>query len=89
MRGRPVHGGGLAGALFGVSDALGEPRNLSLQPFNQLPLRRDGRVQVLNRLVLMNHTHFKLVEAGGSVGCDCHGVRAYRWRRGRQCLPSA
>ena len=64
MRGRPVHGGGLAGGEFGVRHALGEARDLSLQPLNQLPLRRDGGVQILNRLVLMDHTHFKLVEAG-------------------------
>jgi len=56
--------GGLAGGLFGVRHALGEARNLSLQPLDQLPLRRDGPVQILNRLVLMDHTHFKLVEAG-------------------------
>ena len=68
MRGRPVHGGGLAGGLFGVGHALGEARHLALQPLDQLPLRRDGRVQILNRLVLMDHTHFKLVEAG----CVCH-----------------
>ena len=69
MRGRPVHGGGLAGGLLGVRYALGKARHLSLQTVDQLPLRRDGRVEVLNRLVLMDHTHFKLVEAGGGGGC--------------------
>ena len=69
MRGRPVHGGGLAGGLLGVGHALGKARHLSLQPLDQLPLRRDGRVQVLYRLILMDHTHFKLVEAR----CVCHG----------------
>ena len=64
MRGRPVHGGGLASGLLGVRYALGKARHLSLQPLDQLPLRRDGGVEILNRLVLMDHTHFKLVEAG-------------------------
>tara|TARA_Y100000815_G_scaffold113841_1_gene102918 strand:- start:2156 stop:2443 length:288 start_codon:yes stop_codon:yes gene_type:complete len=40
---------------------------------DQLPLRRDGGIQILNRLVLMDHTHFKLVEAGGGGGGVCHG----------------
>ena len=74
MRRRPVHGGGLAGGLFGLRDALGEAFDLPLQPLDQLPLRRDGCVQILNRLVLMDHTHFKLVEAARSVGYVCHGV---------------
>ena len=65
MRWGPVHGGGLAGGLFGVRDTLGKALDAALQPLDQLPLRRNGRVEVLNRLVLMDHTHFKLVEAGG------------------------
>ena len=69
MRGRPVYGGGLADGLLGVGHALGKARHLPLQPLDQLPLRRDGGVEVLNRLVLMDHTHFKLVESGGGVGC--------------------
>ena len=73
MRGRSVHGGGLTGGLFGVGDPLGKARHLPLQPVDQLPLRRDGGVQVLNRLILMDGAHFKLVEAGGGVGCVCHG----------------
>lgn len=63
--GRPVHGGGLTGGLFGVGDPLGKVLDLPLQPVDQLPLRRDGLVQLVNRLVLMDHTHFKLIEAGG------------------------
>ena len=58
-RGRIAHG------LFGLGDALGQPLDLALQPLDQLPLRRDRRVQILNRLVLMDDAHFKLVEAGG------------------------
>ena len=69
VRRRAVDGSGLAGGLFGVGDALGEAGHLPLQPLDQLPLRRDGRVEVLNCLVLMGSAHFKLVEAGGGVGC--------------------
>ena len=65
MRRGPLHGGRVAARLFGVGDPLAEARNLTLQPVDQFPLRRDGRVQILNRLVLMDHTHFKLIEAGG------------------------
>ena len=81
MRGRPVHGGGLASGLFGIRHALGKARHLSLQPLDQHPLRRNGRVEVLNRLVLMDHTHFKLVEAGGV----CHGGGISAGVGGRQC----
>ena len=53
----------LANRLFSLGDPLGEALHLLLKALNQLPLRRDGRVQILNRLVLMDHAHFKLVEA--------------------------
>ena len=65
MRRGRVRRGRFAHCLFGFGDPFAQPRDLTLQPVDQLPLRRDGRVQILNRLVLMDHTHFKLVEAGG------------------------
>ncbi len=66
--------GGLTCGLFGLGDAVGKARHLPLQPLDQLPLRRDGLVQILNRLILMDHTHFKLIKARGGGGCVCHGV---------------
>ena len=65
MRRGPVHRGRVAHGLFGFGDPFAQVRDLTLQPVDQLPLRRDGRVEILNRLVLMDHTHFKLIEAGG------------------------
>ena len=69
VRGRPVDGGGWAGRLFGVRDPLGEALDLPLQPLDQRPLRRDGRVEVLDGLVLMGDADFKLVDADGGGGC--------------------
>ena len=62
-RGR-IDRGRLAGRLFSLGDTLGEALHLPLKLFDQLPLRGDGGVQILNRLVLMDHAHLKLVEAG-------------------------
>lgn len=74
-RGSIDRGGGIADGLFAVGDPLGEANHLPLQPLDQLPLRRDGRVEVLNRLVLMGDTDFKLIEAGGVCwGAVGHGA---------------
>ena len=67
MRWGPVDRVRFAGRLFTVGHPFAEPRDLPLQPLDQLPLRRDGGVQVLARLVLMGDTAFKLIEAGGVV----------------------
>jgi hypothetical protein len=55
-----------------------------LQPLDQFPLRRDGPIEVLNRLVLMNGAHFKLVEAGGGGGCVWHAGGISAGNGGRQ-----
>ena len=64
MRRRTIDGVRLPGGLFAVGDPFAEPRDLPLQPLDQLPLRRDGGVEVLDRLVLMGDADFKLIEAG-------------------------
>jgi hypothetical protein len=57
--------------LFGVGDAVGEAFDFALEAVDVLPLRGDGLVEVLDRLVLVGDAGLEGVEAG----CIGHGTR--------------
>lgn len=63
MRRGTVDGRGLAPATLALGHALMEDRNLALEPVDQLPLGRDGGIQLINGLVLMGDANFQRVEA--------------------------
>jgi len=54
---------GLAHRALCLGKAIGQPRHLTFQPVDDLPLRRNGPVQILNGLFLMGHADFKFVNA--------------------------
>ena len=53
--------------VLGGGDPVCQPCKLPLQLFDQLPLPCDSGVQILNRLVLMGHTDFKLIKTAGII----------------------
>ena len=54
---------GLAHRALCLGKAIGQPRHLTFQPVDDLPLRRNGPVQILDGLFLMGHADFKFVNA--------------------------
>lgn len=61
MRWGLVRGRRISQRIFCGGNPICQPRHLTLQRFNQFPLRGDGLIQVFNGLILMGDTDFKFV----------------------------
>ena len=63
MRRRALHGRGISGSELSFDDTVPKGSQVTLQRFNGFPLRRDGGIQIFNRLILMGYTNFEFIKA--------------------------